>query len=166
MNSMKIPPGFQPFRHDRVLLELLHDSYKMRGKLPEPTVCPTCGAVYHAGRWQWIAAPENAHQHTCPACHRIQDQYPAGYVVIKGPFFAAHRDEVLRLVQHQETREKAEHPLQRIMGIENLEDGVLVTTTDIHLARGLGEALHHAYQGTLELHFHPEESLLRVSWER
>ena len=166
MNATKIPPGFQPFRHDRVLLELLHDSYKMRGKLPEPTVCPTCGAVFHAGRWQWIAAAEKAHRHICPACHRIQDQYPAGYVLIKGPYFATHRDELLHLVQHQETREKAEHPMQRIMGIENLEDGVLVTTTDIHLARGLGEALHHAYQGILELHFHPEESLLRVSWTR
>ncbi|MHB8354229.1 MAG: BCAM0308 family protein [Burkholderiales bacterium] len=125
MNAMKIPPGFQPFRHDRVLLELLHDSYKMQGKLSEPTVCPTCGAVYHAGRWQWIHAPENSHRHICSACHRIQDQCPAGYVIIKGAFFAAHRDEILHLVQHQETREKAEHPMHRIMATENLEDGVL-----------------------------------------
>jgi hypothetical protein len=39
-----------------------------------------------------------------------------------------------------------------------------VTTTDIHLARGMGEALHHAYQGELEYHYNPEQNLLRVIW--
>jgi hypothetical protein len=39
-----------------------------------------------------------------------------------------------------------------------------VTTTDIHLARGMGEALHRAYQGELEYHYNPEQNLLRVIW--
>ena len=43
-----------------------------RLKLPEPTICPRCGAVYHEGRWQWMAhPPEDAHDETCQACHRV-----------------------------------------------------------------------------------------------
>jgi len=50
------------------------------------------------------------------------------------------------------------------MAVDEQDDSVLVTTTDIHLARGIGEALHHAYQGELEFHYNPEENLLRVHW--
>ena len=42
----------------------------------------------------------------------------------------------------------------------------MVTTTDIHLARGIGEALEHAYQGELEFHYNEGENLLRVHWAR
>jgi hypothetical protein len=59
--------------------------------------------------------------------------------------------------------------MQRIMKIVNQGNGtesVLITTTDIHLARGIGDALHHAYRGKLDFHYNPEQTLLRVSWER
>lgn len=42
------------------------------------------------------------------------------------------------------------------------DDGILETTTEIHLARGIGEALHHAFKGELEFHYNQLESLLRV----
>jgi NMD protein affecting ribosome stability and mRNA decay len=102
----------------------------------------------------------------CPACHRIQDELPAGYVSIGGAFFKQHREELLHLVRNEEARARAEHPLKRIMDIEDADDGILVTTTDIHLARGIGEALHHAYQGELEYHYNEQENLLRVVWGR
>ena len=44
-------------RHDRFVQEYQHDSYKMPGKLKEPTVCKSCGALYHKGRWTWGAKP-------------------------------------------------------------------------------------------------------------
>lgn len=56
--------------------------------------------------------------------------------------------------------------MQRIIAIEKNQQGTLVTTTDIHLARGIGEALHHAYQGELEFHYNPDRNLLRASWSR
>mgnify|MGYP005804724505 FL=1 len=166
MTNRPNPAGFHPIRHDRLLQEAVHDTYQTKGKLHEPTVCPDCGAVFHAGRWQWLEKPKGAHQASCPACHRMRDHFPAGYVSLSGKFLTAHEAEILQLIRHRETQEKAEHPLQRIMDIEKTEHGTQITTTDIHLARGIGEALHHAYQGELEFHYNPEQNLLRVNWSR
>lgn len=158
---------FHPVRHDRLIQQARHDTYQVKHKLPEPTVCPKCGAVFHDGHWQWLTKPTaEAHEEMCPACHRIHDDFPAGYVTVSGPYFTDHREELLHLARNEETRAKAEHPLKRIMKIEDQEGGILITTTDIHLARGIGEALHHAYQGELEYHYNEQENLLRVVWER
>ncbi|MDE3021468.1 MAG: ATPase [Pseudomonadota bacterium] len=167
MGTVPSSDGFrQIHRHDGIFQEREHDSYKASDKPLEPTVCSHCGALFHAGRWQWGRAPENAHRSICPACHRIQDHYPAGFISLKGSFFQSHRDEVMHLIRNHEKHEKQEHPLKRIMDVEENEGKSLITTTDIHLARGIGEALHHAYQGTLEFHYNPEQNLLRVNWAR
>jgi hypothetical protein len=87
-------------------------------------------------------------------------------VTLAGAFVEAHRDEILQLARNREAHEKAEHPLERIMNIEDLAGYILITTTDIHLARDIGEAVHAAYKGELEYHYNKEENLLRVSWSR
>ena len=168
--SMNLHAGFRRVRRDRLtrtaFQERVEDTYKLKGKLPEPTVCPKCGAVFHAGRWQWLSRPEKPHELLCPACHRVHDQVPAGYVTLTGTFLEQHRDEIMRLVRNHAEKARAEHPLQRIIGTEDRDAGVTVTTTDIHLARGIGEALAHAYQGELEFHYNKDQKLLRVHWER
>lgn len=153
-------------RHDRLLREWVHDTYKSKSKLPEPSVCPECGAVYHKGRWTWAEKPSGVHQEMCPACHRMRDKVPAGFLTLKGEFLAAHKDEILHLVRNIEKKENAEHPLKRIMNVEEQQDGVVISFTDPHLARGAGEAIHHAYHGELDFHYQEEENLLRVSWNR
>lgn len=151
---------------DLISVELSQDSYKSKLKLPEPTRCPTCGATYHNGRWTWDTAPAGAHETVCPACHRIHDKFPAGYVTLKGEFLKMHREEILNIVRNCETKEKAEHPLERIMAIEDADGGVLVTTTSEHLARDIAGRLHSAYKGTLDLHYSKDEDLLRATWSR
>ena len=158
--------SWRPLRRDELRDELVHDSYKLKGKLPEPTRCPDCGVVYRDGRWNWGLAPEGARDERCPACQRVHDRFPAGYVLLQGEFLAGHRDEVLRLARHREAKERAEHPLERIMAIEDVEGGVQITTTDTHLARDIGEAVHSAYKGDLEYHYNKEQNLLRVHWAR
>ena len=166
MKPRALPPGFKRIRRDRQIHEVVHDTYKMRKKPHEPTICSDCGAVFHEGRWQRIAAPANAHRERCPACHRIHDKFPAGYVMLEGDFVKAHQTEVTHLLRHVESREAAEHPLQRIMDVIPGKDGLTVTTTDPHLARALGQAVHDAYRGKLEFHYNPEQNLLRVHWDR
>lgn len=167
MKAAQPPPfTFQAGRHLEVLDDPIHDPYYKREKLSEPSVCRDCGAVYHQGRWQWTTPPVHALQARCAACWRIAEKMPAGYVSIEGQFAHDHRDEIHNLVRHLETREKAEHPLQRIMSIEEQGNKLLITTTDIHLARDIGEALVHAYKGELDFHYNKEEYLLRVGWRR
>jgi hypothetical protein len=104
----------------------------------------------------------------CPACERIRDRAPSGVLLLTGEFVAKHRDQVLGLASNEEARIKAEHPLARIIKIEDqteAPEGVVITTTDPHLARRIGEALHHAHRGTLTCRYEENEDLLRANWE-
>ena len=142
------------------------DPYRRSAKPPEPTTCPTCHATFVDGRWSWEEAPDDAYEQKCPACQRIHDHFPAGYVTIKGEFIKEHRDEVLNLIANHEQKEKADRPLQRIMAIDEKRDGIEVTTTDSHLARGIAEAIHDAYKGELKVRYSRDENLVRAVWKR
>ena len=142
------------------------DPYNARSKPPEPTACPKCHATFVHGRWSWDKAPKDAHSQVCPACQRIQDRFPAGYVTIKGAFFAEHRDEMVQFIESHGKREKQAHPLQRIMGMDDKKDGLEITTTDSLLARGIAEALVEAYKGDLKLRYSRDENLVRAIWKR
>lgn len=153
-------------RREHPMDEIREDSYRENAKLAEPALCPKCGAAYVKGRWTWAKAPAGAAKHTCPACRRIEDQFPAGYVSLKGPFVAAHRDEIVALVRAREARAREEHALQRIMSLEPSGEGLVVTTTDAHLARGIAVAVHEAFKGTLDMTYSQGENLLRATWKR
>jgi len=153
-------------RQEQLLQEVVHDAYKSRRKLPEPARCKDCGALWRRGRWSWGTAPAGAHSARCPACKRIRDRLPAGYVSLGGGFFAAPREEVLGRVRRCEVAEKRGHPLERIMDIKADGAGVLVTTTGAHLAHRIGDALKRAYKGELDARYLKAEKLLRVKWSR
>jgi hypothetical protein len=141
----------------------LLDPYMSRHKPPEPALCPRCGAHFDKGRWQWGWAPEGARPHLCPACHRIEDELPAGVVTLH--HMPPHlEDQIIGLVRNEEVAENAEHPLNRIIAIEDAEGNVVVRTTDIHLPRRIGEAIKHAYHGTLDMHFDDDGYFARVDW--
>ena len=122
--------------------------------------------MFHEGRWHWAPRPESAHEELCQACHRINDRYAAGEVTIAGAFVLRHKDEILHLGRHQEEQEKTEHPLRRIMEIEERDGAIVVRTTDIHLPRRIGEALRHAFLGELDFHYDEEAYFIRVRWTR
>ena len=157
---------YLPKRDAGVTRRNLDDPYRSAAKPPEPTECPECHAVFTEGRWTWEKADGDAHEQLCPACQRIHDKFPAGYVTIKGSFFDEHKDEIVNLIEGHEKKEKAERPLQRIIAIDEKRDGIEVTTTDSHLARGIAEALHSAYKGELKLRYSRDENLLRAVWKR
>jgi NMD protein affecting ribosome stability and mRNA decay len=152
----------------RMVQEVRHDTYKLRGKLKEPTVCRQCGAVYHKGRWAWKPKPPQSHAHaaTCPACARTEDRYPAGLLSVTGSYVRDHRQELLNLARSEERKANAEHPLSRIMTIEEAKDGFVVHTADAHLARRIGEAMHHAYDGQFTFRYRDSAQSLRAFWTR
>jgi NMD protein affecting ribosome stability and mRNA decay len=166
MNAMKTPRPrmYQKMRPIQDLSRSEHDTYRTVRKLAEGTSCPDCGATFAKGRWQWKTVLQDAPSERCPACLRIRDQFPAGYVNLAGAYVADHRAEVLSMVHNLELKEKAEHPLQRVMKIEENSSGMLITTTDVHLARAIGDTLHRAHGGKLEVKYNADENLIRVSW--
>jgi len=56
--------------------------------------------------------------------------------------------------------------LSRIMSIDTKPEGLVISTTDSHLPRRIGEGLRHAYHGELELHYDQDEDFVRVTWTR
>lgn len=159
--------GEQSERRDRLIRERVHDPYKTRLKLPEPTVCPQCGAAWQAGRWQWAEArPEGANEELCQACHRINDQYPAGELTLSGNFLSAHKEEITHLITNTEKVENQEHPLHRIMAIEEQDGKIVITTTDIHLPRRIGQAIFSAYEGDFDFHYDDQGYFFRAKWCR
>ena len=95
--SRKTASKPKPRRTDRLIVSqrLEHDTYRLRGKLSSPTVCPDCGAVFRTGRWTWKSAPSDAPTHRCPACSRLHDRCPAGSVSMSGPSLTTLREELL-----------------------------------------------------------------------
>jgi NMD protein affecting ribosome stability and mRNA decay len=142
------------------------DPYQRQQKLEEGTGCPQCGAVYRDGRWQWAARPRPARTELCAACRRINDEFPAGIVRLHGAFAREHKEDIIRLARHQEEAEKPEHPLNRIMAVEEDAQGLTITTTDIHLPRRIGEAVKRAFHGEIAVAFEQGGYFVRVTWNR
>jgi hypothetical protein len=140
------------------------DPYQRQHKPEEGTFCPQCGAVFQRGRWDWAAKPLAAHEQTCPACRRIADKLPAGLLTLNGLLIAQRRQELVSLARHEETAEKAEHPLNRIMSIEDDGERILISTTDIHLPHRIGEAIRRAFRGRCETNFDENGYFVRVIW--
>ena len=151
----------------RNLRELQHDPYHAQEKLAEPSACAECGASYHKGRWTWQKADSYAVLTLCPACRRIKDRCPAGFLTISGDFYRKHEPEINHLIVNVELKEKAEHPLKRVIETHQTAEGqTCMTFTDPQLARAVGEALYDAYKGDLRFDYQPGEFLLRVWWTR
>jgi NMD protein affecting ribosome stability and mRNA decay len=153
-------------RKDRLIKQKRHDSFVNLSKLPEPTVCTSCGVVYSNGRWVWKEIPVQCHKVKCPACRRIEQNYPAGTINLSGTFFEEHREEISNLIQNIETQEKNERPMERILAVESGQKTTVITTTGMHLARRIGEALSRAYNGTYAFNYLDGEDYIEVSWHR
>ncbi|WP_371748154.1 BCAM0308 family protein [Cupriavidus sp. AcVe19-6a] len=97
---------------------------------------------------------------------RIADNMPAGRVVLAGGFEAAHRQEILALVRNREAGLRAQHPMERLMSVQSDDQGTTIATTGVHLARDVGNAIHHAYRGKLTIDYGHAETELHVSWHR
>jgi len=154
-------------RLDRLVKEKRRDPYQIKEKFPEPTICTSCGAVFTGGRWVWMEEkPQKANKVICPACRRIKEKLPAGTIELSGRFLKSHGQEILNLVRNEEKAEKALHPLERIMNINEGSDYIEILTTGVHLAKRIGEAIRRSYQGDYQLEYPDGEKSVRITWHR
>ena len=156
--------GAGPRHRGRAQENPIIDPYRWTQKPPLAAVCPQCGAVFRQGRWRWGKRPAGAVEAVCQACHRINDEYPAGIVTLKGAKLGRLKAEMIQLARHQEQAEAREHPLNRIISLEDGADQVVIKTTDIHLPRRIGEAIQRAFKGELKADFDKGNYFVRVDW--
>ncbi|MGE3075782.1 MAG: BCAM0308 family protein [Dehalococcoidia bacterium] len=162
-------------RHDTIFPEAGHDPYADTLQPPSGTVCEVCGLVFARGRWTWPGksrtlplrhADSDGPTQVCPACRRIRDDYPAGFVSLSGAFVGGHLAEVLEVIEQTADVELEDHPLNRVIELTTGLDSVDFTTTELHLPRRVGEALRDRFEGELTLDYLSDGHQLRVAWTR
>ncbi len=156
-------PPVQGHHVDEIVPEAGGDPYRDSHKHARCT-CPECGATFIDGRWTWKATSDVGESHLCPACARIRDSYPAGFLSLRIPPQAAHRKELLDLVANEAEAERREHPLNRVITTEDRGTEIMITTTDDHLPRRIGRAIEHAFGGKLHVRQEPGAPAVHVTW--
>lgn len=140
MSGKSTKSGQQPANRPRGVTSR-HDAPYERGPSPKGNViCDGCGIYFRGGRWI-AGVPPLGDESTglCPACRRVRDGDPAGTVHV--PRLGDLTAEVRRMIQNAENAEREEHPLERLMAVEAEADGLRITTTGVHLARRIANAL-------------------------
>jgi NMD protein affecting ribosome stability and mRNA decay len=149
----------------------LRDPYLLSMAYAEPTICPTCGLVFHKKRWSYnekflSTVSKAAEKHKCPACRKIEDHYVMGFVSITGTFVPTIKKEIVNIIHNQEKKEQVRNPLARIMSLNNKDDKIMVETTNDNLAIAIGKALNRSHGGELNINYANNEQFARVNWHR
>lgn len=129
-------------------------------------VCSHCGAVYREERWTWEAKPHDSCETLCPACLRVRDRLPAAILTVRGDCLTEHKKEILKLIRDKVKKINKQHPLKRMMDMEDDETEAVFAFTDEQLTREIGNALHKTYDGVLDFQYSSDDRLLRVIWQR
>ena len=154
-------------------VESFNDPYIDKRSLRENTVCKRCGAVYTASRWYLkdqapVKATSNGRrvEITCPACQKVRDRMPGGILKITGDFVGSHQEEIMNLIRNQTNKAQTINPLEKIIALGPIDNGIEITTTNEKLAQRIGKALHKAYRGRVEYKWSEDTKLARVNWHR
>ncbi|MBI5408820.1 MAG: ATPase [Nitrospirae bacterium] len=157
----------------RKSMDTCGDPYLLQDVPYETAVCKRCRAIYQNKRWcmdeelyQKMSEWKGLNKILCPACQKIKDKFPGGIVTLKGAFLKEHKGEILNLIKNEEQRAIAFNPLERIMGINDIDDGMELTTTNEKLAQRIGKSVYKAYQGKVGYKWSQDTKLLRVEWKR
>lgn len=136
------------------------DPYRPQGK-PYPAVCKQCGATEWQGRWRWDEPLPDLPRVLCPACERSRDGVAAHVIELTGalpPWW----NEVRGMIANVERAEVLEHPMERVMKLQILDDRVVVPTTGVHIARRVVAALVRRFRRQLRLTF--GETSTTIEW--
>lgn len=88
-------------------------SHRPTKAIAEPAICGICRDVYADRRWSKPDASGQSEKHphfrnattvVCPACKRIEDKIPSGYVYLSGAFLAQHFEDISRLLHNEAER--------------------------------------------------------------
>lgn len=166
-----VTPKGPYFRRDKNLKS--GDPYRDNASIPEPSICQRCKAVWSKGKWSLDPALRKEVERwnkprpvICPACRRIEDSYPGGILHLKGDFLNDHKEQILKTIKNEEEAILRRNPLERIISLEDRDEGITIQTTSEKLAQRLGKVINKACGGDLDIRFSHQEKLVRVYWSR
>jgi NMD protein affecting ribosome stability and mRNA decay len=149
------------------------DPARVARHYPEDTLCSRCDAVVKEQRW--VVDPTRSHllraagvsnEVLCPACRSASEQLPRGIVSLRGTFWPAHRDEILRMIDNEAAEAAGKNPMERVIATREEGEALVVETTNEKLAQRIGRRLESAYHGTLAYEWPDRNHLVRVDWQR
>ncbi len=150
------------------------DPYLLKGTPKGRAVCTQCATVYDDKRSALVSREETLRKAEskdfisvlCPACMRIKDDFPGGYVTIKGDFLREHKDELLGLVRNKEDIARSNNPLERVMAIKEGAQGIEITTTTEKFAQMLGKEIHKAFSAKVDYKWSADVKVARITCTR
>ncbi|HOP40587.1 MAG TPA: BCAM0308 family protein [Geobacteraceae bacterium] len=135
--------------------------------------CTKCGVIYREKRWimdpvELVRLKEDPTVGTivCPACQKMRDNVPGGFLTLSGEYLRNHENEILELIKNTEEKSRNKNPLGRIMEISQEEDVLTILTTLDKLAEKLGKEIYKAHSGELNYQWSHGENSVRVYWKR
>jgi hypothetical protein len=141
-----------------------------RGRLPEPSACERCGAVFRRRVWrrgERVSHAELARACwvVCPACEQASREEYFGRVLIRGAYAAAREAVIRRRIENVATRAGFTQPEQRIVSVERRGPVLEVLTTSQQLAHRIVHELKKLFRGRASYTWSDDGSLL-ATWER
>ncbi len=136
--------------------------------------CPRCGAVYDGHRWipepdaelKRDLAKKSHEMRLCPGDVRLQKRQVEGIVTLKGAFMESHRDEIANLVNRVAREGRRRNVSARIFEVVEDDRGIVIETSDEHLAERMGKEVQKAFKGNLEIKWQEKDTFARVVWQR
>jgi NMD protein affecting ribosome stability and mRNA decay len=149
------------------------DVYAQKEAGKEVSYCRKCGLIYHQKRWvmnqeelERVKGDPSAVKITCPACQKMQDNVPGGYLTLSGDYLLKHESEILELIKNTEEKSRNKNPLGRIMEIRQENNVLTILTTEDKIAQKLGRDIYKAHSGELHYQWSHTEKYVRVNWTR
>lgn len=165
-------PSYKKIRPGKSKYAVLDDPY-LKQKYKDPTICPSCGAVYTNKRWYFdiklktkILNEGKYFEKKCPACKKIDDMYYMGVITLTGDFLRQHYEEIVRRIQNEEKKALRINPLERILRLKKESDRLTVETLTDNLAVRIGKAVYASFKGVLEIKFDSDHSIVHIYWKR
>lgn len=169
--KMAVQTGMISKRHQRSRKE--ESEFGLAEK--EFLICSDCGVVYFDKSWHRNLNEEKI-QHLktnrqfkftlCPACKMKKDKTFEGELVIKLKAKSLKlKADILSAIKNSDKQAQEKDPLDRILWMEEREDGFHVFTSENQLAVKMGKKLESSFPGsTLEIKY-SEEDITRVYFD-
>jgi NMD protein affecting ribosome stability and mRNA decay len=139
-----------------------------RGRLPEPSACERCGAVFSRRVWHRPAAVGHAllarvRWTTCPACEEAKHEEYHGRVLIRGDAGRTHEALIRRRIANVVERAGSTQPERRLVSMERRGDTLEVLTSSQKLAHRIVHELKKLLGGRATYSWSEDRSLF-ATW--